>query len=699
MSGLQVRYDSQIPRSSLFLLLLAQFVLILPYMPLLPLWLSLCCLACGVWRIQIYRGQWAFASLWQRALLVLAALVGVFASYIQQLGVDAVIAFLLLIFFLKLLETRRARDVYVTLFLGYFIAATRLMHDSSLWALAYALLSYLLLSLALLALHRRGPGSIKQSLMYTVRLAVQGLPVLLLLFVLFPRLDPLWKATPPQGPVRAGISDSIELGLFGELAQSDLVAFRVTFDQRIPPSSTLYWRGLVFEEFDGRSWQVSSAAQEPLGPEVFALEDFSGGQQATGSGADGAIIRYRVILEPGHQRWLFALPLARVTGGGGAIVHTEARTVRLRDIPGGRYQYRASAHRGAVLQAQLPAAALHRNLALPALGNERARAYGRELRARYRKPERIAAVMMDQFRRDRYFYTLKPPVFASDSIDGFLLDSKRGYCEHYASAFVFVMRSTGVPARLVGGYLGGESNPFEDYLAVRQMDAHAWAEVWHQGRGWVRYDPTAMVVPERVLDGVEAVLTQRDEYHPGGLMGLARHPGLQWLQSARLWWDAVGFGWARWVLNYDRAAQQRLLQSWFGRGDLAFMLRLLAAALCAVLALATVWLLRGVGTRRYTGPQRAALWFSWLLGLLGSRRSPSESMLMYCARVAERYPVLAPTLAEFAACWSALSYAQLQYPWRRRLRLYAQLAHLARQVVVIRLRRSRQLLPAGSTRG
>lgn len=691
MSGGVVSYDSQVPRNSLYWLLLAQFVLILPHLQLLPRWLSVACLACGVWRVQIYRGKLTFASTWQRILLLVAAFGGVLSSYFQHLGLDTIIAFLILVFFLKLLETRCARDMYVTIFLGYFIAATQVMYDSSLWSLVYAITCYLLLSVALLTLHQPELNSIGASLRRSGTLLLQGLPVLLVLFVLFPRIDPLWQALTPDQQTRAGVGDSIELGTFGRLAQTDEVAFRVNFEGAIPPPETLYWRGLVFEDFDGRTWRIAPESQAALPSDDTTMERLSGhdGQASAGQPPSGKRLDYSVILEPGHQQWLFAIPLAQAPGKDADRMLTTARTLRLRQAAGGRYQYRVRSFPEALVQVQPSEAELARNLRLPEAGNEGARALGRQLHERYKTPLAISAALMDRFRRDTYYYTLRPPVYQHDSIDGFLLDSKRGYCEHYAAAFVYVMRSAGVPARLVGGYLGGERNPFESYLAVRQMDAHAWAEVWLAGRGWVRQDPTAAVAPERVLDGVDAVLMGRDEYSPGGLLGLGIYRQLAWLQTTRLWWDAVGYGWAHWVLNYDRESQMRLMENWFGRGDLAMLLRCLAIALSTAMALSLLWLLRGTFARRYTGPQRAALLFSWLLGRLGSTRTPAESMVAYCARVASHYPSLAPTLAEFAACWSALSYADLQYPWKRRVQLYGQLGRLAWQVIGLRLRRSR----------
>ncbi len=667
-------YESQISRSSLFWLLFAQFALILPHMSGLPLWLFGVCLFCGFWRIQIYRGKWPFASGFTRVVMMLGSLVAVSFTYIDKLGLDAAVTYLILTFFLKLLETRRARDMYVTIFLGYFVAATQLLYSQSVVSMIYVVLCYLLLSVSLLALHQRDVTSFGMPIARAGALLLQGLPVLVVLFLFFPRVDPLWMVPMPSQAKSPGLSDSISPGSFGSLANNDTVAFRVSFDGSSPDVSRLYWRAAVFEDFDGARWQIAAASERPV-----RVADWQFSQRAGG-------YSYNVIVEPSEQAWLFAIPVGKVFDSG--IITTAGFNLRLPQAPPGRFQYRVNSVGYRNLELELPAETRLRNLALPPEGNPQSRRLGEELARQFQQPRKIAAAAMSRFNQQTYYYTLYPPVFKADVIDGFLFRGRRGYCEHYASAFVYLMRAAGIPARLVGGYLGGEPNPFEDYLSVRQMDAHAWAEVWLEGRGWVRYDPTAQVAPERISRGVEAALLQREEFSPGGLLGFMGNDNLDWLQDVRLWWDAVNYGWAHWFLNYNRERQFSWMKQWFGQGELGTLVRVLAVSLLAVVLLLLLWMFRRLLFRRRGPAQLAARIFSRLLGMLGAQRQPMQSMVAYCGQMAQRYPELAPTLTDFAAVYSALSYADLRYNWARRLRLHMLVMKLAAQIIGLKMRRS-----------
>ena len=667
-------YESQISRSSLFWLLFAQFALILPHIQGLPLWLFGVCLFCGFWRIQIYRGKWPFASVITRLVMMLGSLLAVSFTYVDKLGLDAAVTYLILTFFLKLLETRRARDMYVTIFLGYFVAATQLLYSQSVFSMIYVVLCYLLLSVSLLALHQRDVTSFGMPIARAGALLLQGLPVLAVLFLFFPRVEPLWMVPMPDKAKSPGLGETISPGSFGSLANNDTVAFRVSFDGMTPEFSRLYWRAAVFESFDGASWEISDASERPVKHTDWEYSQAGGGYS------------YSVIMEPSEQTWLFAIPLGNVRDT--KVVTTAGFNLRLSAAPQGRYQYQVNSVAYRSLEADLDAETRLRNLALPTDGNPRSRLLGEELARQFGAPRKIAAAAMRRFNQEAYFYTLYPPVFKVDSVDGFLFEGRRGYCEHYASAFVFLMRAAGVPARIVGGYLGGEANPFEDYLSVRQMDAHAWAEIWLDGKGWVRYDPTAQVAPERIVQGVEAALMRREEFSPGGLLGFMGNERLDWLQDVRLWWDAVNYGWAHWFLNYNRERQFNWMKQWFGEGELGILIRVLTLSLLGVVLLLLLWMFRRLLFRRRGPAQLAARMFSRLLGILGVQRQPMQTMVQYCNQVAQQYPGLAPTLTDFAAVYSALSYADLRYDWARRLRLHQLVISLAAQIMGLKMRRS-----------
>lgn len=670
-----VSLNTQISRSSLFWLLFAQFALIAPHLDGLPWWLFLVCAFCGFWRIQVYRGKYPFAGTFTRVVMIAGSLVAVIFSYLDNMGLDAAVTFLILVFFLKLLETRRARDMYVTIFLGYFVAATQLLYSQSFISVVYATVCYLLLSVSLLALHQRETSNFGLPIARAGMLMLQGLPILLVLFLFFPRIDPLWLVPLPNQGNRPGLDDTVNLGSFSTLAQNSKAAFRVSFDGAEPAMEELYWRGVVFEEFDGESWHVSPHSEKHRPWKEWPYKKEKGGYS------------YNVILEPSRQNWLFALPLARPLDPG--IRTTAAFNLRQHEILNGRQQYKVLSSAYKNLELTLDKASRDRNLALPEDSNPASREMAEQLASNFTQPRQIADAVMTMFNQQAYYYTLRPPVYAEHSIDGFLTDSKQGYCEHYAAAFVFLLRAAGIPARMVGGYLGGEYNPFEDYLSVRQMDAHAWAEAWFEGEGWVRFDPTAQVAPERVSSGVETTLRQRDEFFSGGFLSQ-----LSWARGARLWWDSVNYGWAQWFLNYDRESQMGWMEDWFGRGDLSRLVQVLAFALSAVFLLLLLWMFRAILFRKRAPAHAAAMLFNSLLGLLGSHREAPETMVNYCARVAQAYPRLANTLTEFSAVYSALAYADLRYNWVRRFKLHWLVLKLAGQVLAFKLNPAGQLTQA-----
>ncbi|HEY8431289.1 MAG TPA: DUF3488 and transglutaminase-like domain-containing protein, partial [Sandaracinaceae bacterium] len=370
----------------------------------------------------------------------------------------------------------------------------------------------------------------------TARMLVQALPVMLALFVLFPRLSgPLWAL--PNDPRRAvtGLSDSMTPGDITELAQSDEVAFRVEFSDVVPPPEALYWRGPVLTVFDGRRWTRSWAS--PM-------------RSLDGIEYLGEPVEYHVTLEPNGQGWIFALDLPREWSG--------IDRMRMADdyqlvVPPGRTasrrQYRVVSHTSYRTIDSLSDLQRARLTRLPEGSNPRTLALVQGWRARGLDAERIIAEALRMFREQPFRYTLTPPPLGADSVDDFLFETRAGFCGHYASAFAVMMRAAGVPARVVTGYQGGELNTLGGHYTVRQSDAHAWVEVWLEGRGWTRVDPTAAVAPERIELGSAA---SADGRIASGRLGLGR--------TLRLAWDALDAYWYGWVIGYGEARQRMLLE-------------------------------------------------------------------------------------------------------------------------------------------
>ena len=562
------------------------------------------------------------------ALTSLAAAAGfaIRLDYGYFIGRDPGVAFLSVLVAAKFAEVRRASDATLLLCLASFLLLTQYFYSQTIIAALLTLPAVLALGNALAVLRDPASGANHAERLRLVgTLLAQGLPLAALLFVLFPRLPgPLWSL-PEDSMATTGLSDTMEPGTIGELSRSDAVAFRVEFDGAadgtgVPPSHLRYWRGPVLDTFDGRRWTASPQRREARLPNL-------------GPAARERALDYTVMLEPHRRHWLFALDmpvslprastrpnariLARLTHDGQLLADEPVdRLIRYRQssLPSATF---ATAYRPTAPTLEL------------AGRNPRSAALARRLRAESADERAFAAAVMDRFREAPYTYTLRPQLLGDAPVDEFLFDTKRGFCEHYAAAFVVLMRAAGIPARVVTGYLGGEMNG--DYMIVRQSDAHAWAEAWING-SWQRYDPTGAVAPSRVESGLSAAL-------PGSVdvPSLARG-GDGWLTRARLRWDAIDHAWQRFVVDFDDESQGKLLERLGFDGFAPWQLAV------AVLGGAALWCLvvlglPGRGARRTLAPvERLRERFESTLARLGVPRAPGESPAEHVARAAEHLP-------------------------------------------------------------
>jgi transglutaminase-like putative cysteine protease len=514
--------------------------------------------------------------------------------------------------------------------------------------------------------------SLRQRVLMSAKLIGLAAPLALALFFFFPRIDgPLWGMPDDAAGARSGLSETMSPGTMANLAQSRDPAFRVRFDGAMPAPELLYWRGPVLGHYDGRTWtRLDARLRERTARQPLSLSQLS------------AAVNYEVTLEPTSSRWLFALEFPQSLpelDNNLASVSAEFELTATYPIDT-RLRYRMTSYLGYRFRQQAMPDDAEYWLQLPEDSNPRALLAGLALRA-LGDPARRVDTVLQRFRREPYVYTLSPPLLGRDAVDDFLYGSRAGFCEHYAGAFVFLMRAAGVPARVVTGYQGGEANPLDGYVTVRQSDAHAWAEVWLGARGWVRVDPTAAVAPERVRSGIDAALPPRP---PFGIAGLGRlmqfDGGNGWLAQLRHAAGAVNNGWNQWVLNYTPLRQRGVLEQ-VQASLLDWRLPAAVALLCAVLLLLRLFL------RRRQNDPIDALYCALCtrLGRLGLVRGIDESPSSYAARVASA-PALAPPVqaaaAEFLARYSAWRYAPRapQAPPARAAPLAATLKRLLSQV-------------------
>jgi transglutaminase-like putative cysteine protease len=633
------------------LLLLAAALLVLaPHAGHLPPWVSALCATTLAWRAAT---TWRGTRLPPPRLLLplaLAAMGGIWLTYHTLLGRDAGVAMLVLLVAFKMLEMRARRDLFVVIFLCFFLLLTTFFYAQGIGSAVMMMVSTLALFSAQLSFQFTGAvPPLRRRLWLGARMVLLAMPLAALLFFVFPRIQgPLWGMPLDAGIGHTGLSNSMAPGNLSSLAQSEETAFRVRFLDPAPPQSQLYWRGVVMGEFDGRTWTQ-------VAPQ-------NGGQQAQGMRAGvagrGRAVRHRVTLEPSGQRWLFALDLPdqlpQLSGNPSSMsAEQELRAAYPIDE---RVRYDVSSTPSYGLQADAELAGAERWLALPERYNPRALEAGAAL-ARQPDPRQRVNAVLRAFRADSFSYTLEPPLLGRDSVDDFLYRTKAGFCEHYASAFVFLMRAAGVPARVVTGYQGGELNPVDGFLTVRQSDAHAWAEVWLAGRGWLRVDPTAAVAPERVQRS-HARARGQDPFGQLDNFAAGRN---SFLLQLRFGFAALDNRWNQWVLNYTPERQQRTIESL--KAGLANWTALAAIAGAALL----LALARRLGERRRIDPIDAL--YSALcgqLGRLGLARGADEGPNDYRERIERAHlePRQKNAAAEFLRLYSAHKYSGQPPPAR-----------------------------------
>jgi transglutaminase-like putative cysteine protease len=618
----QLSFDDQISRAALYWLLFTQAVLVLPHLAGLPLWLFGICGVCGGWRYLIYRQLLNYPSAISRTLIVVSGFTAISAEYFGKFSLDPAVALLVLAFFLKILETKVKRDVYVVVCLGFFVVATRLLYSQTLYATIYALFCCMLLLVTLLSLHQTEATDYQSAFKRAGVLMVKAVPLLVILFLLFPRVPPLWSVPLPAGEGATGVNDKLRPGAMTRLAKSDITAFRVQFNGEKPPLSEQYWRGLVFDTFDGREW--SEAKARSIASDKRTIDE--------------SRASYIITMQPSYQHWLFALADSGTKNN--AVVRRSNGTLASYNPLKSRSKYLINRLNPAVYEPLLERE-FDRYTQLPQTSNPQARQFAQQLRGQYGDDYQYAQAVLRHFNQSNFFYTLKTTILGEHGIDEFLFTTREGYCEHYATAFVFLMRAANVPARAVGGYLGGEINPFEDYIRVRELDAHAWAEIWVVGKGWVRVDPTSAVAPERILDGAEQALRARNEFDPSGLSGWSNTTGLLWINTARLWLDSVNHEWTRLFLNYDKEKQSDWMKSWWGESSTEELLRVLIIAVVSLLMLLFLWtavINKWWALNTFTLMQK---YFCYLAKSKGIEVLPNDTVNKISVKLSVAYPLIA----------------------------------------------------------
>lgn len=617
-----------------------------PHLERLPLWVGPLCLALGLWRLAITRRNRELPKKWLLFLLAGAATAGVVSHYHTLFGRDAGVALLVAMIALKLMEMRTLRDTMVVIFLGYFLVITNFLYSQSIPTALYLLLVVLITTATMIAYSDLNNGlATRPRLRLAGVLLLQAIPLMLVLFVFFPRIAPLWGLPRDSHAGMTGLSDNMSPGAISQLIGSDAIAFRVKFEGPPPDKHLRYWRGPVLWDYDSRTWSTHPA----LPISNVKVTRFS------------PVLNYTITLEPHNQKWLFALDIPAIKPPG---VSVTSDLQLLSPVPvRQRVRYDLSSYVQYRFGHDLDDAQWERALALPEGSNPRAVQLGQRWRATLKDSRAIVDQALGMFREEPFVYTLQPPLLGQEAMDEFLFGTRRGFCEHYASAFVLLMRAAGVPARVVTGYQGGELNPLGDYLIVRQSDAHAWAEVWLEQQGWVRIDPTAAVSPSRIESGIATALPGAEL--PPALVQI----DLDWLRRARLSWDLINNNWNQWVLGYGEERQSRFLSRFHaGLASWQGMALTMIAGLTLLLLGIAAWMLWRAPRRKLDPVQAAYERFCARLARRGLVRLSHEGPVDFALRVKRERPDLTHQVDIVTRLYLQLRYGRHHRAWLPQLR-------------------------------
>lgn len=633
-------------QNTAWLLLLSQVFNLSMVTRELSFWMLALMVLCLTWRVQFIRQAKGKP---QRLVIFLLAMTGCIAIVISGKQLGVLLAMLHLLCFaygLKTLELNSRKDFYQLILLGLFILATSLIFNQSLlFSSGVALI--VLFNFSLLLYYFSCSAGLPQTLTRCATMLLQSVPLAIVLFVVFPRIAPFWQV-PLADSAKTGLSDNVTPGDIANLARSNELAFRVSFDGAKPDYSQLYWRALVLEHYNGKSWLAANAKNsQPYIPQV-----------------SGSAVRYQVIAQPSFRHWLFALDIAVVAGETKAQRQITAQsdfTLQSKKIISQPLSYHVQSFLQAPLDLRLAREVKQRNLRYPAGSNPRLEQEALRLRQLYADNKDLVQAVLSRFRQEEYFYTLKPPLLINNSLEQFYFDTKSGFCVHYASAFTYLMRAAGIPARMVTGYMGGEYNPQGDYYAIYQFEAHAWTEIWLQGVGWQRVDPTAAVAPARVERGFsEQLLNEQSD------LNLYQYKHLPLWNALRLQLAAIDYQWTRWVIGYSSQQQMDLLSHWFGKIEAWKTGALIGIAFFTVICL--LWL-QG---KRKVAIKAQSPWlklYQQALALLtaqGVAKPKAMPVNDFAVTVKQNLPHISFSFTEFSHCFVQLEYQNLSQQEKKR---------------------------------
>lgn len=640
----------QFPRSGLLWLLLSISSVYFPLQLQVPLW-TVCVFGITVvWRWMMHLGRWPYPTMIVKVIVVSLSIAAVVLSANGKFHLESATTFILVASLLKVLEIKTKRDGYIIIFLSFFLLAVNFLYDQGLLTALYSIFSIWFLTSALVGLHqtlfseKELKKQVRNSAVISVKVLALSIPVMILMFLLFPRFGPLWSLNLQSGKAKTGLSEFMSPGDVADLSNSDELVFRAEFEGETPTPDRWYWRALVldrYDEVDGRArWGASGLFNNAdWYPESWRPE------------SDEGIYDYTIIQEATDKKWLVSLKgVAAMERGIGMtdddrIVSSknmyQRKEYKVRSWPDFKFSKSGLLP---IVRDQSVQSKKVADVASEQQSNPRSRQMAEKISLLYDSDEERMNHVLSYYRKKEFSYTLKPELMLEDDIDKFLFDYQAGFCAHFSSSFVFLMRNMDIPARVVAGYQGGELNAESNHITVRQYDAHAWAEVWLPNKGWVSVDPTAQVAPDRVRLGLQNSLENKDEFLSDNALSLIKLSGFPLLNDIRLKLDQLNYYWHQTVLSFNKDKQSGLLRKWFGSGSLTKSLYWLAGLFCTFFLLLSVAMLWSRPNKKMTILQKKLADFERKLTPYQFERQASEGINNYSARLEAAFPDCAKSI-------------------------------------------------------
>jgi len=637
MSNLSLKPLSNLNNSPVFWVVLSLAMVSAPHLSRFPAWSVALIIILFIWRlICINQKNW-LPPRWALLVISISSFVGIFIFYGTLVGKTAGSVLLVILLAIKLHESQSKRDYMLLISLSFFIIVTNFLFSQSIPSVIFMVVAVIVLIISMLTINQGNANiNINYKLKFSTKILIQSIPLMLIMFFLFPRISgPLWQLPEDKQTAITGLSETMSPGNISNLIQSNAVAFRVKFDGAPPEQNKLYWRALVLWYFDGKTWEPGKYNRSPI---------------ATLHTASNEKVNYTVTLTAHNKKWLYALDLPSAAPKG--IIYTRNYNLRSRKNINNLYQYKVSSVLDYFNKSDISTWENSAGLKKPLNSNPKTLQLGKNLSQQYKNNEDIVNHVLQHFNRENFHYTLQPPLTPGfNSVDQFLFETRRGFCEHYASSFTLLMRAAGVPARVVLGFQGGTINPLNNMMTVRNSDAHAWSEVWLAKRGWVRVDPTAAIAPQRIERNLNAALDQ-SETRP---FHMQINTGF--IKDVLFYLDAIDNQWNLWVVGYDKKFQQRFLENLFNKKiDISESIIIMVSSFAALLLILAILILKPWKKQKLEPEVKIYNEFCKKLASKGVYRESHEGPVDFAKRAKIALPESAPSIELITQLYTRLRF-------------------------------------------